>query len=409
MKLKIAFFLDKFPSITETFIVNQIIDLINRGHDVKIFAVQEGSRSILHQNISKYNLLEKTKFQREIYISKANRYFPFIKFVSENYHDINFKKLFKNFSLKKRGLSGFNLNFFYEHYWLLRSANYDIIHAHFGANAEYICKLRTLGFLKNSKIVSTFHGYDMSPQILKKYRNHYSCLFQESDLITVNTVYAKSLIENLTSKKIEILPVGLNIEKFESRKNKGATFNILFVGRLIELKAPNLVIEIFKILKIRGYTNIKLKIVGDGELKDQLLSLIDDYNLKDSVKLLGTKTQEEIIEVMNESDVLIMPGVYDSTGRAETQGLVIQEAQSMKIPVIVSDVGGMKYGIKDKETGYIVKENDLDDFADKVEILINNKNLATEMGERGRWFVTKNYSSKLLGDQLEALYYSVIV
>ena len=108
---------------------------------------------------------------------------------------------------------------------------------------------------------------------------------------------------------------------------------------------------------------------------------------------------------MEESHAFIMPGIYDNSRRAETQGLVIQEAQAMELPVLISDVGGMKFGVIDGETGFVLKEKDLNAFVKKVELLIQDENLARAMGKKGREFVIQNYDSKVLGAKLEKLYF----
>jgi colanic acid/amylovoran biosynthesis glycosyltransferase len=107
---------------------------------------------------------------------------------------------------------------------------------------------------------------------------------------------------------------------------------------------------------------------------------------------------------MNAADLFLFPGIIDKNGRCEAQGLVVQEAQAMKLPVIVSNVGGMKEGIVDNKTGFVVKENDINGFVEKLEFLINNSNKKEAMGEAARAFVVKNYDSTILGEQLLYLY-----
>ena len=76
----------------------------------------------------------------------------------------------------------------------------------------------------------------------------------------------------------------------------------------------------------------------------------------------------------------------------------------MGLPVVVSDVGGMKYGLIPGETGFVVKENDISGFADAIEELILSKELGEKMGKRGREFVEKNYDSSVLVKKLLDLY-----
>jgi colanic acid/amylovoran biosynthesis glycosyltransferase len=112
---------------------------------------------------------------------------------------------------------------------------------------------------------------------------------------------------------------------------------------------------------------------------------------------------------MDKSDVFLLPGIHDDvTGRAENQGLVIQEAQSMELPVVVSDAGGMKYGLIHTETGFVVKERDLTEFVEKLEILIEDSVLRKAMGVRGRDYVEKQFDSEVLCEKLLSYYNEVL-
>jgi colanic acid/amylovoran biosynthesis glycosyltransferase len=411
VKLKISIILNSFPTITETFIVNQITDLIDKGHEVKIFAFHKNSTEGLHQDIIDYNLIEKTTYFHDTYVSKYSRYFLFFRFLILNKNQINFKLMSSLFNFSIHGRKALNLRNYTRFKWILDYAPFDIIHVHFGTNATYIAEMKTMGYFSSVGFVTSFHGYDISPHLLSKYLEFYKILFNEVNLVTVNTKYTQSLLNQITSfKKVEILPVGLNTRKFKKLGvKKDKHFTILFVGRLIELKGPHLAIEIFNALISRGYQDIRLKIVGEGNLRSQLQNTIRQYDLKEKVSLTGPLVQDQVIKHMETSDILILPGIYDKTGRAETQGLVIQEAQAMELPVIVSDVGGMKYGLLDGQTGFIVKERDIEGFADKIEILMINETLKIDMGRKGRQFVMENYDSKRLGMKLEKLYTEYIV
>lgn len=407
--MKIAFVVSEFPVTSETFIVNQITDLIDRGHNVRIFAFRENKEAIKHKKFIDYNLLDKTTFCSETK-NTTFKYFQFLNFILQNFNNINFSKFYKKFNFFQYQKKSFTINTFYNIRWILTQGKFDIIHAHFGPNGVYIAEIKKLGFYSNCKFITTFHGYDLNAKLLAKLKIDYKNLFREVDLMTVNTIYAKKLLEKIAkNKNIKILPVGVDIDHFKRNTYKETEiFNIIFVGRFIKLKAPGLAVEILHLLINRGYKNVRMTLVGDGELKFALNELIDSLSLQNFVNLTGALAQEEVVKKMEDSHLLIMPGIYDEDGRAETQGLVIQEAQAMELPVLVSDVGGMKYGVIEGETGFIIEEKNSQAFADKIEQLINDKKFRTEMGRKGRKFVQENYSLKMVGSKLENLYFRVL-
>ena len=232
-------------------------------------------------------------------------------------------------------------------------------------------------------------------------------------MFTVNSLYLKEQLQRLQPQlnTIEVLPVGLDTAFFSRKQPKPDSnfFDILFCGRLIKLKGPDIAINIIEALLKKGYTKVRLRIIGDGPLHDHLDKIIKDKNLEAQIFLKGALTQEAIKKELTEGDVLIMPGIADpKSGQVETQGLVIQEAQAMELPVIVSNVGGMKYGLIPDETGFVVQANSVDAFVNALEILILDDNLREVMGERGKQFVKENFDNEVLTQHLLKLYEQTI-
>ena len=132
--------------------------------------------------------------------------------------------------------------------------------------------------------------------------------------------------------------------------------------------------------------------------------MIVNLGLEANVSLIGSKTQEEIQSILNNSDLFIYPGIKDSYGRCENQGLVIQEAMAMGLPVIVSRVGGMQEGVIDGKTGYLIEENNLAAFVNKVKFLIENREIGIQMGEDARIYVQTYYDSQNVTKKVIELY-----
>ena len=135
---------------------------------------------------------------------------------------------------------------------------------------------------------------------------------------------------------------------------------------------------------------------------------MQDYQLVNYIIFHGYLSQETIKKRFEQADLLIMPGRYDSEGRAETQGLVIQEAQAMELPVVVSDVGGMKYGLLPGESGFVIQEGEITGFSQVIEPLIYKSKLKTSMGIKGRKYVVEHYEIQILANRLLTIYNNVL-
>ncbi|WP_353955670.1 glycosyltransferase family 4 protein [uncultured Algoriphagus sp.] len=286
----------------------------------------------------------------------------------------------------------------------------DILHAHFGEIGVFAAKMKRAGLIPKAKIVVSFHGHDIFPFKKETYQKEYQIFKDFSNALLVNSPYSKKLLKAIIPfQKIKLIPVGLDCSYFSSfNKNYREGISILFVGRLVFWKGPQLALEIFKSLSILR-PDIQLNMIGDGDLKMKLLDEINKNNMGNQVRLLGALSQDEIIRYMDSSDIFLYPAKYEtSSGAVDTQGLVIQEAQAMELPVICSDVGGIKYGMVDGETGFLVKEGDIDGFLEKIQLLIDQSDLREKMGKAGRAFVKKYFDSKVIGDQLESVYAEVL-
>jgi colanic acid/amylovoran biosynthesis glycosyltransferase len=406
----IAFVVKYFPTVSETFIVNQINGLIDAGYTVKLYAYVQVKNALIHESLKKHDLLKIVNYFIKPPESKLKRFLVFIKWIFKNFFNIKWRLVFKTLNFFKHGKEAYTLKLFFEAQWFLVPNTFTLIHTHFGMNGNRIAKLKAIGVIpKSVKLINTFHGYDLSPEKLHLYAKQYSDLFKEADAFTVNTPYLEGLLKqvNTNNKPCYILPVGLDTSYFKKEQEKVNTdyFDIVFCGRLIPLKAPDVCILITKRIIDLGVTNVRLHIIGDGPMKQQLHVDVQKNNLSEKVFFYGKLSQEAIKLRFQESDVFMLPGRYDEqTGRAETQGLVIQEAQAMRLPVIVSDVGGMKYGVLPNKSGFVIAENDINGFVHAIEQLILNPKMKIEFGHNGRNFVVNNYDNKVLTDALLLIY-----
>ncbi|WP_299114703.1 glycosyltransferase [uncultured Winogradskyella sp.] len=405
MSKKIAVVVGVFPSVSEAFIVNQIEYLINTGHKVHVFATRELDDINPLFSSEKYKgLIAKTQLLSNKGVlpnSIIIRFAKAIKLLLKFRLTIH---LLKTFNVFKYGKDALNFKVFYRLYYqyFFTINNYDIVHIHFGDNAVHL-KNQIKNFDK--KVLLSFHGYDAH----KFDAEFYKPLLDYKNLrLTVNTNYTASKVRQLGfQNKIYVLPVGLDTKFFKpidyQSSEEKHSIKLLFVGRLVEFKAPLIAISIVEELIKRG-VSAEMNIIGDGPLLAKCKSVIIEKNLSNCVYLHGSKSQKEIVEMMNASTIFVYPGIVDETGRCENQGLVLQEAQAMQLPVVTSNVGGISDGLIDDETGFLVNEKNIDEFVSKILWLINNPSERKAMGEAGREFVKANYDSEILGEKLLIIY-----
>ena len=159
--MKIAFIVSQFPAISETFILRQITGLLERGHEVDIFAYTRTDFTI-HSDVEKYRLLERT-FYLDGYASPPRRFVRLAKRVGllvTNFHK-NPRVVLNSLNILKFGKSAILLQVLSQIVPFLDKGPYDVVHCHFGPNGELGLLLKDIG-LFHKKIITTFYGYDIS-------------------------------------------------------------------------------------------------------------------------------------------------------------------------------------------------------------------------------------------------------
>ena len=152
---------------------------------------------------------------------------------------------------------------------------------------------------------------------------------------------------------------------------------LLSVGRLQREKGHIYLLEAFKILK-KKMNNIKLKIIGEGNLKKEFLDWIKENGFEGDIELPGMITHgPELFKVYKNSDIFILPSISEGTPK------VILEAMACGLPVIATKVGGVPTLIKDRDNGLLVPRQNAGALADAINEIIENKVLRCQLIESG--------------------------
>ncbi len=401
--MKIAFIVGQFPALSQTFILNQITGLIDRGHEVDIYANHPGNDPKVHEDVEKYNLLNHT-----FYLTMpANKFLRLLKgmyLIITNFHKkpMALLKTLNIFKFREK-----SLRILYVIVPFLNKSPYDVVHCHFGPNGNTGVFLKDVGLFKG-KVITSFYGYDISRYIREQGEDVYDYLFSKGDLFLALSNRMKEELIKLGCKKQKIVVhrLGVDISRFNfsprKLKNNGKE-NLLTIARLVEKKGVQYGVQaVAEVLK--KHPNIEYKIVGDGLLKGDIASLINELNISDNVQLIGWRRQEEIVELLKETDILLAPSVTAQDGDQEGTPTVLMEALAQGIPVISTYHSGIPELVTDGVSGFLVPERDTNTLAERLMYLIEHQEIWSEMGKAGRKYVEKNYDVNKLNDRLVELY-----
>ncbi|MFH0981080.1 MAG: glycosyltransferase [Planctomycetota bacterium] len=403
--MRIAFFVGEFPALTQTFILNQITGLLDRQHEVDIFATCPPKSPLMHTEVTRYGLLVRTYYQN-VPRSLTMRVLKGA--------GLALASLFQNPGLTTRSLNvvrygplAASLALLYGTRPLLPKRTYDIVHCHFGPYGLLAVGLRDLGLLEG-RIITTFHGYDVTSLPRRYGRSIYAFLFEHGELYTVNSSFTAQQAKRLgcPPDRIIRLPMGADLSRLPFKERHAAPtdcVHILTVGRLVEVKGIEYGIRALARI-VAEFPNIRYQIVGDGPLRRRLEQLTDQLGLRTHVEFLGRRTRDQVVALYATAHLSLLPSIVARDGAEEGQGLVLVEAQASGLPVIASRVGGIPETVNEGGSALLVPPCDADALAEGLRVLLRRRELWGPMGRAGRLHVETHYDIEKLNDELVRIY-----
>lgn len=406
--MRIAFIVTYFPILSETFIVNQIVGLIERGHEVDIYSCYVGDTSKVHPNVEKYQLLDNTYYLPSAPENFLGRSLKGMGLLLSNAHKEPLR-LLRSLNVFKHGKPAASLRLLYTAIPALGKKPYDIIHCQFGTLSNWGMWFRKIN-APTAKLIVSFRGFDISQEIHQQGDRIYNRIFAEADFFLTNCEFFKQRLLKLgcDEKKLVVHYSGIDCNQFfYTPRLPTDGIQIATTGRLVEKKGIEYSIRaVAKIAK--NYPNIEYKIIGDGPLTEELQQLIQELNVANIVKLLGKKTSSEIIEILNTAHIFIAPSVTASNGNQDAPINVLKEAMCLGLPVISTYHGGIPELVQDGVTGFLVPERDADALAQKLSYLIEHPEIWNSMAQAGRAYVEKHFDMHKLNSELVEIYQKLL-
>mgnify|MGYP000864548812 FL=1 len=395
---RVLFFVRSFPVLSQTFVINQVKDLVARGMDVHVLSVnptieaEDTLRSIFGSNWrEKVSYLKPNKESKMFYVWSLLGLFYSLTSV----HRLKLVKIAfsfvkkKNFFLAKEILSIA---------WLLRNKeiNVSVCIAHFGSSGVIFDYFRQAKLLKCSRQFTIFHGYEISRyDELKVWENEYCKL--GGVLLPISNHWKEKLISlGVKENSIKVLHMGVNVERFTfNDKSISKPLRVLSVARATEKKGLKYAIEAI----LDSDLDVEYIIIGDGNQLPKLKSLASAHANGSRIKFKGAQSSDYVAQSLSSSDVFLLPSIRDSNGDKEGIPVSLMEAMSCGVIVLSTYHSGIPELIEDRKTGFLVPEKCADGIQEKLVEIIEHKNL-TDIRRRARVKVETEFNAKTLIDDL---------
>ena len=406
-KLRIAMFVSTFPSLSQTFVIDQIRGLLERGHDVDIFSLTGAAAesTVRHADFDQLGLEQRTYHAAAIPRGKVRRLLlSILLFVYQFLKNPAWIGRWLLSSLRGRPAS---LRLISGIVPRLSAVKYDIVHCQFGTLGNKVLALEETG-MRFHRLAVTFRGYDISSEYLRRGPRHYDRLLKRADLVMANChFFAKRLLATgCDVEKLKIHRSGIACDRFVYRQPvvpKERPLRLITVGRLVGKKGIPYALEAVAGLVARGI-DVEYRIIGEGPEKTNCLQIVEAHGLQNVVQWLGALPQREIIHHLSESDVFIASNVTSPRGDQDAPINTLKEAMATGLPVIATAHGGIPELVEDGVSGFLVPERDPPALQERIEWLLSNPAAWADLAKAGRRQVEQQYNLETWNDLLVQRY-----
>lgn len=298
---------------------------------------------------------------------------------------------------------------------ILSKEDYDILHSHSPPPLMSFFGVRS-SKKKEVPFVLTYHcdleiPHTFGPLIVNIYQRTFGTytVSKSDNIITTTTSYGA------TSKAVwhqdaDIIPNAVDEERFHPsndgskiRKKLGLEDEklITYVGRIVYHKGLEYFVRAANFLKDE---NVQFLLVGTGEFRSELEDIIKRERLEDKVMFAGRVPNEDLPNYYAATDIFVLPSV----SRLEAFGIVALEAMASSVPVIVSDIPGVRDVIVEGKHGLLAEPMNSENLAGKIRTLIENPDMAERMGKNGRKRVEERFTWSKVAEEIEGVYESVL-
>jgi colanic acid/amylovoran biosynthesis glycosyltransferase len=378
--MKIAYILKMYPRFSETFIVNEILELERQGVDVRIYSLRKPDDGRFHAELArvKANVVYTPEYpdkepervqaaEDAVYAAFPERYLALRAYAISRGHPYAIKRFQQACVIAAH----------------LLDHPVHAMHAHFASSAG-----RVANFVKQLiglPYSITAHAKDIYHEDVQ-IRSLQGKIREARFVVTVsrfNQAYLQALM-GAEPADIRCLYNGIDRARFQPGAAGERQPNlILSVGRLIEKKGFDDLIRACFLLKQQG-VGFRCEIIGKGDLHDSLQALIDELDLSNQVKLIGPLPQGGVLEAYQRSAVFALPCVIGSDGNRDGLPTVLLEAMAAGLPVVSTALTGIPEIIDHEENGLIVPPGDPETLAHALASLLENQAYREEVGAAAR-------------------------
>jgi glycosyltransferase involved in cell wall biosynthesis/SAM-dependent methyltransferase len=360
---------DQFPVLSQTFILDQMTGLMDRGLALEHWSLERVDDTVVHEKVRRYGLLENTRYV----------------------------------TLPPESLQGSPAR------WTTKFLTYNglrplddvaAVQIHFGPNFNKFAPL--FRAYPNLFVVVSFHGYDGSATLRIKSRDIYRELFARADMLTTPSEFMKNnlVAHGCSQEKVTVHHYGKDTTQFTPALRNGSRkqVRLLSIARFVEKKGLEYAIAAFA--KAQAGFDVQYRIIGYGPLYDTLMAMAVSLGVADRVVFLGQLPGDQVVQEMAEADIFVLTSVTAANGDEEGVPVSLIEAQASGLPVVSSLHAGIPELVTHGKSGFLAEERNVEEIAGYMRVLIKNPAIRASFSAAAREHVLREFDIETLNTTL---------
>lgn len=395
---RLAYLYSRYPVVSQTFCDSEMLALESLGFDLEIVSLNAPPDSFRHERLDRldaeihYPPPEKLLALEAGAASFRETLGPFIAAHDQQYG--------ASFKAKIRARNAWHFA------PILKKLGVSHVHVHFANRATHTALfLKKLGFTFSFTAHAQDFMVDLGNNDLLREMIH------EAEFVVAVSDFSRNLLAGICpadEDKLVRIYNGIELHDFPSaHPEQAGALRLISIGRLIEFKGFQHLIAAVGILKRQGI-EVSARLIGEGPLRGALEKLIEQLGLKESIQLLGVRSQEQIKAELAAAHVFVLPSIVDRKGASDILPTVITEAMACRLPVVSTRVAGIPEMVQEEKTGLLVEPGDEEGLAAALARMAAEPDSRMRLGQAGRQHAESLFALDKTATQLGHRFYRTL-
>lgn len=404
---RVAYIMSRFPKISETFILYEILALEELGWEVEVFPLLRERQPVSHPEAR--DIVARAHFQPFLSpaILAANLRFAFRRpaayfgalreIVRGTWGSPNF--LAGALGIFPKAVRAAEL---------MQQLDVKHVHAHFISHPAVAALI--IHRLTGIPYSVTAHGSDLHVERRMLDRKVAAARF----VVTISQYNRNLILEECgpgVEDKVRVIHCGVDTDVFAGNgKHNGnghQAFQILCVASFEEVKGHEYLVQACALLKARGIP-FECHLIGDGPRRARVQSQIRELGLTTCVLVHGPQPRATVAKFAARAQVFVLPSVPTRSGKREGIPVVLMEGMASGLPVVASDISGIPELIENRRSGLLVPPRDVEALSSALEELATNAGLRETLGQAGRARVVERFNLRTNAKTLACMFETVV-